>query len=192
MELDQAAAFASGYSDQENAFENAITVVIALGGSTNAVLHLIAMAHSANVPLELDDFTRIGKRVPVLADLKPSGRFLMSELVDIGGQTPLMKMLLDEGLLHGNCMTVTGKTLAENLKKVKPYPKGQEIVRGRSPIPSRLTAIWWCSTATSPPKGAVAKYRGKEGLPTPAKRSFSRMSWMPWRRSSMGASKKVT
>jgi dihydroxy-acid dehydratase len=102
------------------AFENAITVVIALGGSTNAVLHLLAMAHSANVKLHLDDFTRIGKKVPVLADLKPSGRFLMSELVDIGGQTPLMKMLLEEGLLHGDVMTVTGKTMAENLKRVKP------------------------------------------------------------------------
>ena len=111
------------------AFENAITVVIALGGSTNAVLHLLAMAQSANVKLTIDDFTKIGKRVPVLADLKPSGRFLMSELVEIGGQTPLMKMLLEEGLLHGDCLTVTGKTMAENLKRVKHYPKGQEIVR---------------------------------------------------------------
>ena len=110
----------------KKAFENAITVVIALGGSTNAVLHLLAMAHSANVKLELDDFTRIGKRVPVLADLKPSGKYLMSELVAIGGQTPLMKMLLDEGLLHGDCLTVTGKTMAENLKNVKPYPKDQD------------------------------------------------------------------
>src|SRR5205823_6543838 len=101
------------------AFENAITVVIALGGSTNAVLHLLAMAHSANVKLELDDFTRIGQKVPVLADLKPSGRFLMSELIDIGGQTPLMKTLLEEGMLHGDAMTVTGKTMAENLKRVK-------------------------------------------------------------------------
>ena len=111
------------------AFENAITVVIALGGSTNAVLHLLAMAHAAGVKLALDDFTRIGKRVPVLADLKPSGRYLMSELVAIGGQTPLMKMLLEEGLLHGDALTVTGKTLTENLKPVKPYPKGQDIVR---------------------------------------------------------------
>ena len=93
------------------AFENAITVVIALGGSTNAVLHLLAMAHAANVPLELDDFTRIGKRVPVLADLRPSGKYMMSELIRIGGIQPLMKMLLDAGLLHGDCLTVTGKTL---------------------------------------------------------------------------------
>ena len=94
-----------------------------------------------DVKLELDDFTRIGKRVPVLADLKPSGRYLMSELVAIGGQTPLMKMLLEAGLLHGDCMTVTGKTIAENLKRVKPYPKGQEMVRGFD-NPIKPTAIW--------------------------------------------------
>jgi dihydroxy-acid dehydratase len=147
----------------KKAFENAITVVIALGGSTNAVLHLLAMAHSMNVKLELDDFTRIGKRVPVLADLRPSGRFLMSELVDIGGQTPLMKMLLDEGLLHGDCMTVTGKTVAENLKKVKPYPKDQEIVRPFSnPIkPESHLVILYGNLS---PAGAVAKISGKEGL----------------------------
>jgi dihydroxy-acid dehydratase len=145
------------------AFENAITVVIALGGSTNAVLHLIGMAHAAGVKLELDDFTKIGKRVPVLADLKPSGRFLMSELIDIGGQTPLMKMLLDEGLLHGGCMTVTGKTLAENLKKVKSYPRGQEIIRPFSnPIKpdSHLVVL----KGNLAPEGAVAKISGKEGL----------------------------
>jgi dihydroxy-acid dehydratase len=145
------------------AFENAITVVIALGGSTNAVLHLIGMAHAAGVKLELDDFTKIGKRVPVLADLKPSGRFLMSELIDIGGQTPLMKMLLDEGLLHGGCMTVTGKTLAENLKKVKSYPRGQEIIRPFSnPIKpdSHLVVL----KGNLAPGGAVAKISGKEGL----------------------------
>src|ERR1700752_2330176 len=93
------------------AFENAITVVIALGGSTNAVLHLLAMANAAGVKLALDDFTRIGKRVPVLADLKPSGKYLMSELVAVGGIQPMMKMLLEAGLLHGNCMTVTGTTM---------------------------------------------------------------------------------
>src|SRR5471030_1845277 len=92
----------------KKAFENAITVVIALGGSTNAVLHLLAIAHSAGVKLALEDFTRIGKRVPVLADLKPSGKYVMAALVGIGGLTPLMKMLLDQGLLHGDCMTVTG------------------------------------------------------------------------------------
>src|ERR671912_1358673 len=104
------------------AFENAITVVTALGGSTNAVLHLLAMARAAGVKLAIDDFTKIGKRVPVLADLKPSGRFVMAELVKIGGLVPLMKRLLDRGLLHGDCMTVTGKTLAENLAPVKDYP----------------------------------------------------------------------
>ena len=99
----------------KKAFENAITVVIALGGSTNAVLHLLAMAHAAGVKLTLDDFTRIGKHVPVLADFKPSGKYVMAELVAIGGIQPLMKMLLDAGLLHGDCLTVTGKTMAENL-----------------------------------------------------------------------------
>src|SRR5690606_5931554 len=97
-----------------DAFENAITLVIALGGSTNAVLHLLAMAHSAGVPLEIDDFTRIGQKVPVLADLKPSGKFVMAKLVEIGGTLPLMRRLLDAGLLHGHCMTVTGRTMAEN------------------------------------------------------------------------------
>ena len=97
------------------AFENAITMTIALAGSTNAVLHLLAIAHEARVKLRLDDFTRIGKRVPVLADVRPSGRYLMSELIAAGGIQPLMKMLLDAGLLHGECLTVTGRTLAENL-----------------------------------------------------------------------------
>ncbi len=145
------------------AFENAITVVIALGGSTNAVLHLLAMAHAANVKLDIDDFTKIGKRVPVLADLKPSGRFLMSELVAIGGQTPLMKMLLEEKLLHGDCMTVTGKTLKENLKRVKHYPKTQEIIRPfNDPIKkdSHLVVLY----GNLAPGGAVAKISGKEGL----------------------------
>jgi dihydroxy-acid dehydratase len=144
------------------AFENAIAVVMAVGGSTNAVLHLLAMAHSANVKLELDDFTKIGKKIPVLADLKPSGRFLMSELVAIGGQTPLMKLMLDEGLLHGGCMTVTGKTLKENLKRVKAYPKGQEIVRPiANPIKkdSHLVVLY----GNLAPDGAVAKISGKEG-----------------------------
>ncbi len=143
-------------------FENAIALVIALGGSTNAVLHLLAMAHAANVKLELDDFTKIGKKIPVLADLKPSGRFLMSELVAIGGQTPLMKLMLDEGLLHGGCMTVTGKTLKENLKRVKAYPKGQEVIRPISnPIKkdSHLVILY----GNLAPGGAVAKISGKEG-----------------------------
>ncbi len=145
------------------AFENAITVSIALGGSTNAVLHLLAIAHSVGVKLEMDDFTRIGKRVPVLADVRPSGKFLMSELIKIGGIQPLMKMLLDEGLLHGQCMTVTGKTLAQNLKKVKPYPKHQDIVHAfNDPIKadSHLRILY----GNFAPEGAVAKITGKEGL----------------------------
>jgi dihydroxy-acid dehydratase len=145
------------------AFENAIAVVIALSGSTNAVLHLLAMAHAANVPLELDDFTRIGRRVPVLADLKPSGKYMMSELIRIGGIQPLMKTLLQEGLLHGDCLTVTGRTLAQNLKSVKPYPKSQDIVRAFSnPIkPDSHLVVLYGNLA---PEGAVAKITGKEGL----------------------------
>ncbi|HWL53505.1 MAG TPA: dihydroxy-acid dehydratase [Chthoniobacteraceae bacterium] len=145
------------------AFENAITVVIALGGSTNAVLHLLAMAHECNVELSIDDFTEIGKRVPVLADLKPSGRFLMAELVAIGGIQPMMKTLLDAGLLHGDCLTVTGKTLAENLAEAAPYPEGQEIIRPLSdPIKkdSHLVILY----GNLAHEGAVAKISGKEGL----------------------------
>lgn len=145
------------------AFENAITVVIALGGSTNAVLHLLAMAHAANVELALDDFVTIGQRVPVLADLRPSGRYMMSELVAIGGIQPLMKMLLQRGLLHGDCLTVTGKTLGENLADVAPYPEGQDIIRGfADPIKpdSHLVVL----RGNLAPQGAVAKITGKEGL----------------------------
>ena len=145
------------------AFENAITVVIALGGSTNAVLHLLAMAHTAGVKLELDDFTRIGARVPVLADVKPSGKYLMSELIAIGGIQPLMKTLLDAGLLHGDCMTVTGNTMAQNLADVKPYPVEQDIVRTLdNPIKkdSHLVVLY----GNLAPTGAVAKISGKEGL----------------------------
>jgi len=144
-------------------FENAITVVIALGGSTNAVLHLMAIASSANVKLTLDDFTRIGKRVPVLADLRPSGRYSMSELVAIGGIQPLMKTLLDAALLHGDCLTVTGSSLAENLREVSPYAEGQPIVRPLSdPIKkdSHLVVLY----GNLAPEGAVAKITGKEGL----------------------------
>ena len=145
------------------ALENAITVVIALGGSTNAVLHLLAIASSANIKLKLDDFTRIGKRVPVLADLRPSGRYSMSELVAIGGIQPLMKSLLDAGLLHGECLTVTGATLAENLRQAAAYPETQAIVRPLSnPIKkdSHLVVLY----GNLAPAGAVAKITGKEGL----------------------------
>ncbi len=146
-----------------DAFENAISVVIALGGSTNAVLHLLAIAREADVELSLDDFTRIGARVPVLADVKPSGQYLMSELIEIGGIQPLMKRMLDRGLLHGDCLTVTGKTLAENLVTVEDYPEGQDIVRDfDNPIkPDSHLAILYGNVA---PEGAVAKITGKEGL----------------------------
>ncbi len=145
------------------AFENAIKVTIALGGSTNAVLHLLAMAHTIGVELELDDFTRIGKDIPMLADLKPSGKYLMSELIKIGGIQPLMKMMLDAGMLDGSCMTVTGKTLAENLEKVAPYPEGQDIIRSfDNPIKkdSHLRVL----RGNLAPGGSVAKITGKEGL----------------------------
>ena len=145
------------------AFENAIAVVIALGGSTNAVLHLIAMAREAGVPLTLDDFTRIGSRTPVLADLKPSGKYLMSELIAIGGIQPLMKRMLDRQLLHGDCMTVTGKTLAENLADVVDYAPGQDVIRDfDNPIKadSHLSILY----GNVAPEGAVAKITGKEGL----------------------------
>jgi dihydroxy-acid dehydratase len=145
------------------AFENAITTVIALAGSTNAVLHLLAIAHSAGVKLALDDFTRIGRRVPVLADLRPSGRFMMSELIAIGGIRPLMKTLLDAGLLHGDCLTVSGRTMAEELAGVGQYPAGQEVVRGLDdPIKadSHLVVLY----GNLAPEGAVAKITGKEGL----------------------------
>jgi dihydroxy-acid dehydratase len=145
------------------AFENAITVVIALGGSTNAVLHLLAMAQAAGVRLKLDDFTRIGRRVPVLADLRPSGRYLMSELITIGGIQPLMKRLLEANLLHGDCLTVTGHTMAENLRGVADYPADQEIVRPLAdPIKadSHLVVLY----GSLAPEGAVAKITGKEGV----------------------------
>jgi dihydroxy-acid dehydratase len=146
----------------KESFENAITVVIALGGSTNAVLHLLAMAHAASVRLDLDDFTRIGKRVPVLADLKPSGRFMMSQLVEIGGIVPLMKELMHAGLLHGDCLTVTGKTLKQNLAPFKRYPKGQQIIAPLS-NPLKKDSHLVVLRGNLAPAGAVAKISGKEG-----------------------------
>ena len=145
------------------AFENAITVAIALEGSTNAVLHMLAIASAADIPLELDDFTRIGAGVPVLGDMRPAGQYGMSELIDIGGIQPLMKMLLDAGLLDGGCMTVTGRTLAENLENVAPYPEGQKIIRPFSnPVkPDSHLVILYGNLA---PEGAVAKIPGNEGL----------------------------
>lgn len=143
-------------------FENAITLVITLEGSTNAVLHLLAIAHSAGIPLSLDDFATIGRRVPVLADMRPAGRYAMSELIGIGGVQPLMKLLLEEGLLVGDCMTVTGHTLAENVRDVEPYPESQEIIRPISnPIkPDSHLVILRGNLA---PEGAVAKITGHEG-----------------------------
>jgi len=147
----------------KKAFENAITLIISLGGSTNAVLHLIAMADAIDVDLNIDDFTRIGAKVPVLADLKPSGKYMMSELVKIGGTLPLMKMLLDAGMLHGDCLTVTGKTVSENLKDVKPYSEDQKIIMPlNNPIKkdSHLRIL----RGNLAPEGSVAKITGKEGF----------------------------
>jgi dihydroxy-acid dehydratase len=144
------------------AFENAIVTISALGGSTNAVLHLLAIAHAAGVKLSMADFTRIGKRAPVVADLKPSGKYVMAELVKIGGLTPLMKRLLDRGLLHGDTMTVTGKTLAENLRDVRDYPPDQQIVRSLDqPIKKDSHLVMLGGNLA--PEGAVAKISGKEG-----------------------------
>lgn len=147
----------------KEAFENAITVTIALEGSTNAVLHLLAIAHAANIPLSLDDFTRVGKRVPVLADMRPAGQYAMSELIEIGGIQPLMKLLLAEGLLHGDCLTVTGKTLAENLADVEDYPAEQKIIRPMS-NPIKKDSHLVIMRGNLAPEGAVAKITGHEGL----------------------------
>ena len=146
----------------KEAFENAITVVISLGGSTNAVLHMLAMAHAIGVQLDLDDFTRIGKKTPVLADLKPFGSHYMSELNANGGIQPLMKTLLYKGLLHGECLTVTGNTLAENLSNVSPYADNQNIIRSfENPI--KTTSHLRILYGNLASEGAVAKITGKEG-----------------------------
>ena len=147
----------------KKAFENAITVVTALGGSTNAVLHLLAMAHAAEVDLTLEDFQRIGANTPVLADLRPSGRFLMVDLVNIGGLQPLLKRLLNAGMLHGDCMTVTGKTMAENLEGIEAYPAAQEVVMP-SDKPIKPNGHLVILRGNLAPEGAVAKISGKEGL----------------------------
>jgi dihydroxy-acid dehydratase len=144
-------------------FENAITVVVALEGSTNAVLHLLAIAHAAGIPLTIDDFSRIGARVPVLADMRPAGQYSMSELIEIGGIQPLMKILLSEGLLHGDCLTVTGKTLAENLENVKPYPADQKVIRPMdNPVKKDSHLVVLRGNIAT--QGAVAKITGHEGL----------------------------
>ena len=148
----------------KEAFENAITLIITLGGSTNAVLHLIAMAHSTGVKLGIEDFVRIGKKTPVLADVKPSGKYFMNDLVKIGGTVPLMRMLIAEGLMHGDCLTVTGKTMKENMKNSKiVWPKDQQIVRPLSdPIKKDSHLVIFKGNLC--PEGAVGKISGKEGL----------------------------
>jgi len=148
----------------KEAFENAITLIITLGGSTNAVLHLIAIAHTAGVKLTIEDFVRIGKKTPVLADLKPSGKYFMNDLVKIGGTVPLMRTLVDAGLMHGDCLTVTGKTMKENLAKSKiRYPKSQTIIRPlKDPIKKDSHLVIFKGNLC--PQGAVGKISGKEGL----------------------------
>jgi len=144
-------------------FENAITLAIALEGSTNAVLHLLAIAHAAGINLQLDDFNRIGAKVPVLADMRPAGEYAMSELIEIGGIQPLMKLLLTEGLLNGDCLTVTGETIAQNLQKVEDYPKDQKIIRPLS-NPIKKDSHLVILRGNLAPGGAVAKITGHEGL----------------------------
>ena len=149
-----------------HAFENAIVVCLALGGSTNLILHLLAIAHSANVPLTLEDFKSIGERVPLLADVKPFGKYGMSHLVRIGGIRPMMKMLLDRGMLHGECLTVTGETIAESLKDVQPYPSypdQQDIIRPWDQPIKKETHLRVLHGNLAP-GGAVGKITGKEGL----------------------------
>ena len=147
----------------KEAFENAIRVIITLGGSTNAVLHLLAMAHTVDVDLTLEDFVRLGKITPLVADLRPSGKYLMSELIAIGGIQPLMKRMLAEGMLHGDCLTVTGKTLAENLASAPDYPEDQDIIRSFSD-PIKADSHLVILGGSIAPEGAVAKITGKEGL----------------------------
>ena len=148
----------------KEAFENAVTLIITLGGSTNAVLHLIAMAHSAGVKLGIEDFVRIGKKTPVLADVKPSGKYFMNDLVKIGGTVPLIRMLVNEGLMHGDCLTVTGKTMKENMKNSKiVWPKDQQIVRPLS-NPLKKDSHLVVFKGNLCPEGAVGKISGKEGL----------------------------
>ena len=145
------------------AFENAIALVSALGGSTNAVLHLLAMARAADVPLGLDDFQAISDRVPFLADLKPSGRWVMEDLHAVGGTPAVMKLLLEQGALHGDCLTVTGKTIAENLAPLPGLAAGQTVVRPWDD-PIKETGHIQILRGSLAPQGSVAKITGKEGL----------------------------
>ena len=145
------------------AFENAMVTIMALGGSTNAVLHLIAMARAVDVPLTLDDFQEVSDRIPFLADLKPSGQYVMEDLHDVGGTPAVLRYLLDQGVLHGDCMTVTGKTLAENLADLPDLTAGQDVIRSwDSPI--KKTGHLTVLRGSLAPEGSVAKITGKEGL----------------------------
>ena len=170
-----ASSAASSRSDilSKEAFENAITTVIALGGSTNAVLHLLAIAHEARVDLTLDDFTRIGKRTPVLADLRPSGRYLMSELIRIGGIQPLQKTLLDAGLLHGGCLTVTGRDRRARTSPTCSRIRTASRSCARSTSRSRPTAISRCCTATSRPTARSRRSRARKARASRAERACS-------------------
>lgn len=145
------------------AFENAMCVGMALGGSTNLVLHLLAMARAAGVPLSIEDFRTMSDRVPLLADFRPSGRFVMEDLQAVGGTPAVMKLLLEAGLLHGDCLSVTGATLAENLEQCPALSEGQEIVRPVS-APLKVDSHIRILTGNLAPDGAVAKITGKEGL----------------------------
>jgi dihydroxy-acid dehydratase len=145
------------------AFENAMVLVTVLGGSTNAVLHLIAIAHSVGIELTLGDFQAVSDRTPYLAELKPSGRYVMEDLHDVGGVPGVMKMLLEEGMLEGSCMTVTGETLVDNLRKVAPLAAGQDVIRGLD-APIKETGHLRILRGSLAPEGAVAKITGKEGL----------------------------
>lgn len=146
-----------------DAFENALVYLMVVGGSTNAVLHLIAMARSVDVDLTIDDFQSVSDRTPLLADLKPSGRYVQEELHEVGGTPGVMKMLLDEGLIKGDCLTVTGKTLAENLADLPGLNEGQDVVRPLSD-PIKATGHIRIMRGNFCPDGAVAKITGKEGL----------------------------
>jgi len=147
----------------KKAFENAVTIVMALGGSTNAVLHLIAMARAVNVDLTLDDFQRISDKVPLLADLKPSGKYVMEDVQGIGGTPAVLRYLYDKGMIHGDCMTCTGKTMAENLATILPVPVGNPIIY---PVenPLKKNGHLQMLYGNLAPDGSVAKITGKEGL----------------------------
>ncbi|KAI9498471.1 dihydroxy-acid dehydratase [Zychaea mexicana] len=145
------------------AFENALTVIMVLGGSTNAVLHMLAMAKAAEVPLTIDDIQAVASKTPLLADLRPSGKYIMEDLHDMGGTPAVLKFLLENGMLHGDCMTVTGKTMAENLAEIEGFKEGQDILRPLS-NPIKPTGHLTILRGNLAPDGAVAKITGKEGL----------------------------